>query len=94
MKKSELIERLAEKFPYIAKNDMEKIVNIMIEKIIDALKNKDRVEIRGFGSLFIKVRKAREARNPKTGTHLNIDAKYIPFFKAGKELKELINKNG
>ncbi len=94
MKKSELIERLAEKFPYIAKNDMEKIVNIMIEKIIDALKSNDRVEIRGFGSLFVKVRKAREARNPKTGMHLNIDAKHVPFFKAGKELKELINKNG
>ncbi len=94
MKKSELIERLAEKFPHIAKNDVEKIVNGIIEKMIDALNNNDRIEIRGFGSLFVKTRRGREARNPKTGKRLTIESKRIPFFKAGKELKELINKNG
>jgi integration host factor subunit beta len=93
MKKSELIERLAEKFPHIAKADVEKIVNSMVDRIIEALKKNDRIEIRGFGSLFVKLRKGREARNPKTGTRLNIEPKHVPFFKAGKELKELINKN-
>jgi integration host factor subunit beta len=93
MKKSELIERLAEKFPHIAKADIEKIVNSMVERIIGALRNNERIEIRGFGSLFVKLRKGREARNPKTGIRLNIDSKHVPFFKAGKELKELVNKN-
>lgn len=93
MKKSELIERLSEKFPHIAKNDVEKIVNGIIEKMIDALNNNDRIEIRGFGSLFVKIRRGREARNPKTGKRLTIESKRIPFFKAGKELKELVNKN-
>ncbi|MCL4479153.1 MAG: integration host factor subunit beta [Deltaproteobacteria bacterium] len=94
MKKSELIIRLAERFPHIAKSDMEKIVNIIIDKVIEALENNDRVEIRGFGSLFVKYRRAREARNPKTGQRVMIEDKYVPFFKVGKELKELINKNG
>jgi integration host factor subunit beta len=75
MKKSELIERLAEKFPHIAKADIEKIVNSMVERIIGALRNNERIEIRGFGSLFVKLRKGREARNPKTGIRLNIDSK-------------------
>lgn len=93
MKKSELIEKLSERFPHIAHADIEKIVNTMIERIIEALKQDDRIEIRGFGSLFVKLRKGREARNPKTGVRLMIDAKHVPFFKAGKELKELVNKN-
>ncbi len=93
MKKSELIERLAEKFPHIAKADVEKIVNSMVERVIDALRKDDRIEIRGFGSLFVKARKGREARNPKTGVRLTIEPKHVPFFKAGKELKELVNKN-
>ncbi len=93
MKKSELIERLAEKFPHIAKADVEKIVNSMVERIIEALRKDDRIEIRGFGSLFVKSRKGREARNPKTGVRLTIEPKHVPFFKAGKELKELVNKN-
>ncbi len=93
MKKSELIEKLGEKFPHIAKNDVEKIVNSILDKMIDALKNNDHIEIRGFGSLFVKIRKGREARNPKTGKRLTIQSKRVPFFKAGKELKELVNKN-
>ena len=93
MKKSELIERLAEKFPHIAKADVEKIVNSVVERIIEALNKSERIEIRGFGSLFVKSRKGREARNPKTGVRLTIEAKHVPFFKAGKELKELVNKN-
>jgi integration host factor subunit beta len=93
MKKSELIEKLGEKFPHISKNDVEKIVNSILDRMIDALKNNDRIEIRGFGSLFVKFRKGREARNPKTGKRLTIQSKRVPFFKAGKELKEFVNKN-
>lgn len=93
MKKSDLILRLTEKFPHIAKSDVEKIVNGIIDRMKEALKQNERIEIRGFGSLFVKLRRGREARNPKTGARLTINSKYVPFFKAGKELKELINKN-
>ncbi len=93
MKKSELIERLGEKFPHIAKNDVEKIVNSMLDRMIGALRDNDRIEIRGFGSLFVKFRQGREARNPKTGKRLTVQAKRVPFFKAGKELKQIINKS-
>jgi integration host factor subunit beta len=92
MKKSDLILRLTEKFPHIAKSDIEKIVNSIVDKMIEALKQNDRIEIRGFGSLFVKLRRGREARNPKTGARVNLNSKYVPFFKAGKELKELVNK--
>ncbi len=93
MRKSELIEKLGEKFPHIAKADIEKIVNSMVDRIIDALRKNERIEIRGFGSLFVKLRKGREARNPKTGIRLSIESKHVPFFKAGKELKVLVNKS-
>lgn len=93
MKKSELVNRLTEKFPHIAKPDIEKIVNTIINRITEALMQNERIEIRGFGTLFVKLRMGREARNPKTGMRLTINSKHVPFFKAGKELKELVNKS-
>ncbi|MGB9735351.1 MAG: HU family DNA-binding protein [bacterium] len=93
MKKSELVKKLTERFPHIAKPDIEKIVNTIIDRMIEALMENDRIEIRGFGTLFVKLRREREARNPRTGVRLTIGSKRVPFFKAGKELKELVNKS-
>jgi integration host factor subunit beta len=94
MTKSGLIESVAEKTPHISKRDTEIVVNTIFESMAQALKTGDRIEIRGFGSFQVKVREAREGRNPKTGEPVHISAKRTPFFKVGKELKEMVDGEG
>jgi integration host factor beta subunit len=91
MTKSGLIESVAEKTPHISKRDTEIVVNTIFESMAQALKVGDRIEIRGFGSFQVKIREAREGRNPKTGEPVHISAKRTPFFKVGKELKEMVD---
>ena len=91
MTKSDLIERVALRVPHISKKDTETVVNTVFESLITSLKSGDRIEIRGFGSFQVKIRDAREGRNPKTGEEVEIPAKRTPFFKVGKELKERIS---
>jgi integration host factor subunit beta len=92
MTKSELINRVAERLPYLTRKDAEIIVNTIFDSMVDALVGGDRIEIRGFGSFKVKHRAHREGRNPKTGGSVRIPAKHMPFFKIGKELYERINK--
>jgi integration host factor subunit beta len=66
-------------------------VNTIFESMAHALKTGERIEIRGFGSFQVKIREAREGRNPKTGEPVHISAKRTPFFKVGKELKEMVD---
>jgi integration host factor beta subunit len=94
MTKSGLIESVAEKTPHISKRDTEIVVNTIFESMAQALKTGDRIEIRGFGSFQVKIREAREGRNPKTGEPVHISAKRTPFFKVGKELKEMVDGAG
>jgi integration host factor subunit beta len=91
MTKSDLIERVAARLPHISKKDTEIVVNTIFDSMTEALRRADRIEIRGFGSFQVKVREAREGRNPKTGEEVRIPAKRTPFFKVGKELKERID---
>jgi len=91
MTKSDLIERVAQKMPHISKKDTEVVVNTIFDSMTDALRTGERIEIRGFGSFQVKVRDAREGRNPKTGEIVRIPAKRTPFFKVGKDLKERID---
>jgi integration host factor beta subunit len=91
MTKSGLIESVAEKTPHISKKDTEVVVNTIFDAMTDALRRGERIEIRGFGSFQVKVREARDGRNPKTGEMVNIPAKRTPFFKVGKELKEMVD---
>ncbi len=91
MTKSDLIERVAARVPHISKKDTELVVNTIFEGMTEALKGSNRIEIRGFGSFQVKIREAREGRNPKTGEEVQIPAKRTPFFKVGKELKERID---
>ena len=91
MTKSDLIERVAARLPHISKKDTEIVVNTIFDSMTEALRRSDRIEIRGFGSFQVKVREAREGRNPKTGEEVQIPAKQTPFFKVGKELKERID---
>lgn len=92
MTKSELCEHLAELTGTLNKKEAELIVNTIFDAIRDALAAGERVEIRGFGSFSIRERDARLARNPKTGESVSIDGKKVPFFKTGKELKELVDQ--
>jgi integration host factor beta subunit len=93
MTKSGLIERVAELTPHISKKDTEVVVNTIFDSMTEALKQGERIEIRGFGSFQVKIREAREGRNPKTGEEVQIPAKRTPFFKVGKELKEKVDDN-
>ena len=92
MTKSGLIEKVAEQSPHISKKDTEVVVNTIFDAMTDALTQGERIEIRGFGSFQVKVREAREGRNPKTGDMVSIPAKRTPFFKVGKELKEMVDQ--
>jgi integration host factor subunit beta len=87
MTKRDLIEEVAKAFPQLARRDAEVVVNAVFDTMTDALVRGDRIEIRGFGSFVVKQRQAREGRNPKTGAVVPVDAKRVPFFKVGKELR-------
>lgn len=91
MTKSELIECLAERQTHMTQRDVELAVKLILANIIDELAAGGRVEIRGFGSFSVHHRPARRGRNPKTGEAVDIPAKYVPHFKAGKELRERVD---
>lgn len=91
MTKAELAGRVADKI-HLTKKQTEAIVNILFTCITDALKEGDKVELRGFGSFRTRSRNAREGRNPKTGDAVQIPSKKVPFFKAGKELREVVDR--
>ena len=92
MTKSELIDAVAEQTPQISKKDAAVVVDTIFESMAQALRRGERIEIRGFGSLQIKIHPAHEGRNPVTGKPMPIPARRRPFFKAGKELRELVNE--
>lgn len=91
MTKAELAGRVADKI-HLTKKQTEAIVNILFACITDALQEGDKVELRGFGSFRTRSRNAREGRNPKTGDTVQIPSKKVPFFKAGKELREVVDR--
>lgn len=88
--KANLIEELA-KVANLTKKDSETIVDTVFDTITEALAKGDKVELRGFGSFRIRQRRARRGRNPKTGASINVPPKRVPFFKVGKELRQLVN---
>jgi len=90
MTKAELVEEVA-KVAELTKKHSEVIVNTVFQSIIEALHEEDKIELRGFGSFRIRRRRSRQGRNPKTGDKVSVPAKKIPYFKPGKELKDLIN---
>ncbi len=93
MVKSELINRIVEKQPSLARRDVETSVNTILECLSNSLGRGDRIEIRGFGSFSLHYRPPRKAHNPKTGARVFTEAKYTPHFKPGKELRERVNEN-
>ena len=93
MTKSELIEIVSAKAPNFPKRDVEMIVNTMFDCMTSSLAGKERIEIRGFGSFVAKERRARDGRNPRTGAKVSVPHKWVPFFTAGKELRERVNND-
>ncbi|WP_299262381.1 integration host factor subunit beta [uncultured Psychrosphaera sp.] len=91
MTKSELIEALAEKYPNLPIKDVEIAVKSIIDNMAETLSTGERIEIRGFGSFSLHYRAPRVGRNPKTGESVNLEAKYVPHFKPGKELRERVD---
>jgi integration host factor subunit beta len=91
MTKSEMIERLARKQSQLPYKDVELAVKTILEHMAQALSSGERIEIRGFGSFSLHYRPPRTGRNPKTGEPVTLDAKYVPHFKPGKELRERVN---
>ncbi len=93
MTKSVLIEKIAEKLEGLSKKQTEVIVETIFESVKEALSKGGKVEIRGFGNFRLRSRNARKARNPKTGESVEVPPKKVPYFKVGKELREMVNKN-
>ena len=91
MTKSELIARLAERFPQLVAKDADFAVKMMLDAMSEALAKGDRIEIRGFGSFALNYRPPRTGRNPKSGDKVSVPEKYVPHFKAGKELRERVD---
>ena len=91
MIKSELIAKLAAENPHLTQRDVERVVTVILEKMIGALEDGGRVELRGFGAFSVRSRPARAGRNPRTGDAVDVRAKHVPFFKSGKELRARLN---
>ena len=91
MTKSELILKITKKNSFLYQKDIYKIIDTLFDTVAKALKDGDRVELRGFGTFSTKLRNARIGRNPKTGEPVAIPKKNMTFFKMGKSMKERIN---
>lgn len=91
MTRSELIQQLAAQFPKLTLKDVELTVHAMLDEMARALSKGNRIEIRGFGSFGINHRPPRKGRNPKSGEAVMVPAKYVPHFKAGKDMRERVS---
>jgi integration host factor subunit beta len=91
MTKSELIEKLAARQTQLSLKDVELVVKSLLEHMAQSLAQGERIEIRGFGSFSLHYRAPRVGRNPKTGQSVELEGKYVPHFKPGKELRDRVN---
>lgn len=94
MTKSDLIQKLAEANPRLYHRDIEVIVTLIFDQIAAALARGGRVELRGFGAFAVTRRNARIGRNPRTGHQVSVAEKHVPFFKAGKQMRDRLNPEG
>ncbi len=93
MTKSELIAQLSVRFPQLVLKDAEIAVKTILDAMSQTLCDGNRIEIRGFGSFSLNYRPPRQGRNPKTGDTVPVPAKYVPHFKAGKELRDRVDES-
>jgi len=93
MTRSELIDLMASQQTQLNAKDVELAVKLMIDHMADSLAGGERIEIRGFGSFSLHYREPRRGRNPKTGDSVELEGKFVPHFKPGKELRERVNRS-
>ncbi|MBB6123975.1 integration host factor subunit beta [Sphingobium subterraneum] len=91
MIRSELVQKLAQQYSDLTLIEVERIVDLFFNEISEQLASDGRVELRGFGAFTTRAREARTGRNPRTGQSVSIDAKKVPFFKPGKEIRDRLN---
>ena len=91
MIRSELVQKIAAKHPALSPREVEAIVTTFFDEITDRLAKGGRVELRGFGAFSTRRRDARTGRNPRTGETVDVDAKRVPYFKPGKEMRARLN---
>ncbi|CAH1204055.1 integration host factor subunit beta [Candidatus Nitrotoga sp. BS] len=91
MTRSDLIAKLAERYPQLLAKDADLAVKVILDAMAGTLARGGRIEIRGFGSFALNYRPPRIGRNPKSGDKVQVPAKYVPHFKAGKELRERVD---
>lgn len=91
MTRSDLIAKLAERYPQLLGKDTDLAVKVILDAMAETLAQGGRIEIRGFGSFALNYRPPRIGRNPKSGDKVQVPAKYVPHFKAGKELRERVD---
>ncbi|VXC50156.1 MULTISPECIES: integration host factor subunit beta [Sphingomonas] len=91
MIRSELVQALLKDNPSLSQRDVEAIVSTFFDEITERLAANGRVELRGFGAFSTRARDARVGRNPRTGETVEVDAKRVPFFKPGKEMRVRLN---
>jgi len=94
MIRSELVQKLCSDFPDLSQREVENVVSAVFDSITDQLAQGGRVELRGFGAFSTRQRDARTGRNPRTGEAVDVDAKRVPYFKPGKEMRERLNLSG
>ena len=94
MIRSELVQKLCSDFPDLSQREVENVVSAVFDSITEQLAGGGRVELRGFGAFSTRQRDARTGRNPRTGEAVSVDAKRVPYFKPGKEMRERLNLNG
>ncbi len=91
MTKADLIDEVSA-VSRLSKKSSELVVNTFFDSIVDSLRRSEKIELRGFGSFKLRQRRARVGRNPKTGERVDVPAKVVPYFKPGKDLRELVNR--
>ena len=91
MIRSELVQKIASENSDLRVDEVERIVDTFFDSIVEQLAAGGRVELRGFGAFSVRKRDARVGRNPRTGTTVQVEAKRVPFFRAGKEIRQKLN---
>ena len=92
MIKSELVQKISEENPHLFQRDVERLVSTVFSEITSAMSSGRRIELRGFGAFSVKNRKPRVGRNPRTGSRVEVEEKFVPFFKPGKFLRDRLNQ--
>ena len=91
MIRSELVQKLCDDHPDLTGKEIERVVTAFFDSVTEQLQHGGRVELRGFGAFSTREREARKGRNPRTGDAVDVDAKRVPYFKPGKEMRERLN---